>query len=145
VRLVAYLRVSSDCQLDSFGLDVQERAIRAWARTAGHRIVDWQRDEGGWLRAISESPGFGKGRARDAARAGDAVAAVAAQRARGDDVPAVAAGVDLRHRAAPGLADRACAAAALTSTCGARRTGRPASRREFGRVGAGGRPGSGPG
>src|SRR3954469_1499637 len=46
MRLIAYLRVSSDSQLDGFGLDVQERAIRTWARTAGHRIVGWERDEG---------------------------------------------------------------------------------------------------
>jgi DNA invertase Pin-like site-specific DNA recombinase len=46
MRLIAYLRVSSDSQLDGFGLDVQEKAIRAWARGAGHRIVEWERDEG---------------------------------------------------------------------------------------------------
>jgi len=46
VRLVAYLRVSSDSQLDGFGLDVQERAIRTWARTHGHRIVGVETDAG---------------------------------------------------------------------------------------------------
>ncbi len=37
---------SSDSQLDGFGLDVQERAIRAWARRHEHRIVDVQTDAG---------------------------------------------------------------------------------------------------
>lgn len=37
--LVAYLRVSSETQLDGFGLDVQRKAVRAWARKQGHRIV----------------------------------------------------------------------------------------------------------
>ncbi len=46
MRLVAYLRVSSDSQLDGFGLDVQERAVRTWARTHGHRIVDVHTDAG---------------------------------------------------------------------------------------------------
>jgi hypothetical protein len=46
MRLVAYLRISSDSQLDGFGLDVQERAVRAGARAHGHRIVDVQTDAG---------------------------------------------------------------------------------------------------
>jgi DNA invertase Pin-like site-specific DNA recombinase len=46
MRLIAYLRVSSDSQLDGFGLDVQERAVRAWARRHEHRIVDMQTDAG---------------------------------------------------------------------------------------------------
>ncbi len=44
--LVAYVRVSSETQLDGFGLVVQERAIRQWARTQQHRIVAVHRDEG---------------------------------------------------------------------------------------------------
>lgn len=39
MRLTVYLRVSSDTQLDGYGLDVQERACRAWAKAHGHRIV----------------------------------------------------------------------------------------------------------
>jgi DNA invertase Pin-like site-specific DNA recombinase len=46
MRLVAYLRVSSESQLDGFGLDNQERAVRAWAKLNGHKVVEWCRDEG---------------------------------------------------------------------------------------------------
>ena len=46
MRLVAYLRVSSETQLDGFGMAVQERAIRSWAKANGHRVVRWCRDEG---------------------------------------------------------------------------------------------------
>jgi DNA invertase Pin-like site-specific DNA recombinase len=45
--LVAYLRVSTDRQAsDGAGLDVQEDAIRRWARTNRHRIVAVYGDEG---------------------------------------------------------------------------------------------------
>lgn len=59
MKLVAYLRVSSVGQIDAWGLDRQERAIKAWAKTNGHRIVGWHRDEGvsGTLSHI-ERPGF---------------------------------------------------------------------------------------
>jgi DNA invertase Pin-like site-specific DNA recombinase len=47
MKLVAYLRVSTDRQAEEgTGLDVQERAIRRWAKAEGHRIVEWARDEG---------------------------------------------------------------------------------------------------
>lgn len=47
MRLVGYIRVSTDRQAEKgLGLDVQERAIRAWAKTAGHRITAMTRDEG---------------------------------------------------------------------------------------------------
>lgn len=47
MKLVAYLRVSTDRQADSgLGLDVQEQAIKAWAKSNRHRIVGWFRDEG---------------------------------------------------------------------------------------------------
>ncbi len=46
MRLVAYLRVSSETQLDGFGLDVQRRGIRSWAKSNGHQIVKWCSDEG---------------------------------------------------------------------------------------------------
>jgi DNA invertase Pin-like site-specific DNA recombinase len=40
MRLVAYVRVSSEAQLDGLGLDVQEQAIRRWARQHAHRITE---------------------------------------------------------------------------------------------------------
>lgn len=47
MKLIAYLRVSTDRQAEKgLGLEVQERSIRAWARTNGHKIVGWYRDEG---------------------------------------------------------------------------------------------------
>jgi len=47
MKLAAYARVSTDRQAeDGVGLDVQERAIRKWARDNGHRIVMVARDEG---------------------------------------------------------------------------------------------------
>lgn len=47
LRLVAYLRVSTDAQAEyGQGLDIQERAIRRWAKHHGHRIVGVERDEG---------------------------------------------------------------------------------------------------
>jgi len=39
MNLIAYTRVSSDGQLDGFGIDTQERAIASWTKTHGHRIV----------------------------------------------------------------------------------------------------------
>ena len=39
VRLVSYLRVSSEGQLEGYGLDAQRRTVRAWAKANGHRIV----------------------------------------------------------------------------------------------------------
>jgi DNA invertase Pin-like site-specific DNA recombinase len=46
VDLVGYLRVSSDGQLDGFGLETQHRAVLRWAKANGHRVVTWCRDEG---------------------------------------------------------------------------------------------------
>lgn len=47
MKIVAYLRVSTDRQAEEgLGLEVQEQAIRAWAKQHGHRIVGWHRDEG---------------------------------------------------------------------------------------------------
>jgi len=47
MRLAAYLRVSTDRQAEEgLGLEVQEQAIRAWARSNGHRVVGWHSDEG---------------------------------------------------------------------------------------------------
>ena len=44
MRLAAYLRVSSNGQLDGYGFDVQRADIRRWARTNGHKIVAWFSD-----------------------------------------------------------------------------------------------------
>lgn len=47
MKLAAYLRVSTDAQAErGLGLDVQEQAIKAWAKGEGHRIALWARDEG---------------------------------------------------------------------------------------------------
>lgn len=47
LRLVGYLRVSTDRQAEQgLGLEVQERAIREWARRGGHRLAAIFRDEG---------------------------------------------------------------------------------------------------
>lgn len=47
MRLVAYLRVSTERQADEgLGLDVQEQSIRRWAEANGHEVVLWTRDEG---------------------------------------------------------------------------------------------------
>lgn len=40
MRLVAYLRISSNGQLDGYGLDNQRRDIQTWAKRHGHEIVD---------------------------------------------------------------------------------------------------------
>ena len=55
MRVVAYTRVSTDKQAEGgYGLDVQERAVRAWCRANGHKLVDIFRDEG-----VSGSNGLG--------------------------------------------------------------------------------------
>lgn len=47
MKVVAYLRVSTDRQAaDGLGLDVQEQAIRAWAKAGRHRIVAVLTDAG---------------------------------------------------------------------------------------------------
>lgn len=46
MRLVAYVRVSSESQLDGYGLDVQENAVRRWSRDHGHRLVEVVTDAG---------------------------------------------------------------------------------------------------
>ncbi len=47
MRIVGYLRVSTEGQArDGLGLDVQERAIRAWAKAHGHRVIGTCADEG---------------------------------------------------------------------------------------------------
>lgn len=44
--LAAYIRVSTDKQVEGTGLDVQREAITDWAKANGHRIVAWYSDEG---------------------------------------------------------------------------------------------------
>jgi len=39
MRLVAYIRVSSNGQLDAYGPDTQRSDIRRWAKANGHRVV----------------------------------------------------------------------------------------------------------
>ena len=47
MKLVAYLRVSTDTQAEKgLGLDVQRAEIKAWAKANGHRVVSWHADEG---------------------------------------------------------------------------------------------------
>lgn len=41
MKLIAYLRVSSDSQLDGYGLDAQRANILAWAKKNRHQIVAW--------------------------------------------------------------------------------------------------------
>lgn len=56
--LVGYLRVSSDGQLDGFGLDTQRRSIRSWAKANSHRVVHWCEDAtSGKVEAV-DRPGF---------------------------------------------------------------------------------------
>jgi DNA invertase Pin-like site-specific DNA recombinase len=44
MRLVAYLRVSTNGQLDGYGFDSQRADIRAYAKANGHKIVAWHDD-----------------------------------------------------------------------------------------------------
>jgi DNA invertase Pin-like site-specific DNA recombinase len=47
LKLVGYCRVSTAGQVeDGQGLDIQEKAIRAWSREHSHRLVAVHRDEG---------------------------------------------------------------------------------------------------
>jgi len=46
MRFVAYLRVSTEAQVDGYGLDAQEDACRAYAERHGHEVVAVLRDEG---------------------------------------------------------------------------------------------------
>ena len=46
LKLVAYIRVSTEAQVDGFGLEAQIEAIQRWAKARGHRVVQVCRDEG---------------------------------------------------------------------------------------------------
>jgi DNA invertase Pin-like site-specific DNA recombinase len=72
VRLVGYLRVSTDRQAEEgLGLEVQEEAIRSWAVAEGHDIVGWTRDEGvSGTNGLDDRPGLAD--ALDAVQKGNA-------------------------------------------------------------------------
>jgi DNA invertase Pin-like site-specific DNA recombinase len=53
MRLIGYIRVSSTNQVEGAGLEVQRRALRQYAKRAGHRLVRIEADEG-----ISGTKGF---------------------------------------------------------------------------------------
>ena len=46
MRLIGYLRVSDDSQLDGYGLDSQETAVRSWAQVRQHNLVSVVSDVG---------------------------------------------------------------------------------------------------
>jgi DNA invertase Pin-like site-specific DNA recombinase len=46
VKLAAYVRVSSESQVDGLGLDIQRDGIRRWAKSNGHRIAATFTDAG---------------------------------------------------------------------------------------------------
>lgn len=46
MRVVSYVRVSTNGQVERFGLDAQRAAITRWAREHGHDIVETYSDEG---------------------------------------------------------------------------------------------------
>lgn len=59
LRLIPYLRASSDTQVEGYGLEVQEKVIRAWAKGGGHRLAPPITDAGvsGALHAV-DRPGL---------------------------------------------------------------------------------------
>jgi DNA invertase Pin-like site-specific DNA recombinase len=46
MRIAGYVRVSSEGQLDGFGLETQEQAIRAWSKREGHQLTSISADAG---------------------------------------------------------------------------------------------------
>jgi DNA invertase Pin-like site-specific DNA recombinase len=46
MKLIAYIRVSTDLQEKGLGPDVQRQAIRSWAKSNGHRVTAWTDDLG---------------------------------------------------------------------------------------------------
>jgi DNA invertase Pin-like site-specific DNA recombinase len=46
LRLIAYLRVSSDKQVDGYGLEIRRSHIARWAELNGHEIVNTFCDAG---------------------------------------------------------------------------------------------------
>jgi DNA invertase Pin-like site-specific DNA recombinase len=72
VKIVGYIRVSTERQVDEgFGLDVQEKAVRAWARANKHRLVGIYSDEGiSGAKELAHRPGLAD--ALEALQAGEA-------------------------------------------------------------------------
>lgn len=59
MKLAAYIRVSTDAQLDGLGPEVQERAIAAWAKSHRHKIVTVLRDNGiSGAKELADRPGL---------------------------------------------------------------------------------------
>lgn len=46
MKVIGYLRVSSESQLDGFGLATQESAVRSWAKSTGHKLTTLVSDAG---------------------------------------------------------------------------------------------------
>ena len=46
MKVVAYVRVSTDAQVDGLGLDIQQVQIRKWSKANGHKVVGVEADEG---------------------------------------------------------------------------------------------------
>lgn len=78
MKVVSYLRVSTEQQLDGFGLDVQAETIQAWASRHGYELTQTFKDEGlsGTLDA-QERPGLAS--ALDAIKQGEADGIVVAR------------------------------------------------------------------
>ncbi len=59
MRVVGYVRVSTEIQVAGGGLDTQRRAIRTWCRTGGHTLVSLVADEG-VSGSLADRPGLGE-------------------------------------------------------------------------------------
>ena len=75
MRLTEYLRVSSETQLDGYGLDVQRDAILWWADAHDHDVTAWHSDEG-VSGTLAQRDGWGdaEGTVRDGGAEGIVVA-----------------------------------------------------------------------
>jgi len=59
LKLAAYIRVSTTEQTNGFGLAAQEEAIRSWARSSKHQIVDVFIDAGvSGTKEVADRPGL---------------------------------------------------------------------------------------
>lgn len=56
MKLIAYIRVSSEGQLDGYGPEAQIADMRRWAKRAQHRIVDVQTDDISGTLAVDQRP-----------------------------------------------------------------------------------------
>lgn len=59
MKVIGYLRVSTDAQVEGYGKDVQEADIRRWCKANGHRLVGLLADDG-VSGALSERDGLGE-------------------------------------------------------------------------------------